>query len=66
MTDEEIGEIAEQFVRSEWQRLGIEGWKEPSPAFVEEVRREGDRLKRAVSILLGFGYEIRAKARPPT
>jgi len=66
MTDEEIGEIAETFVRSEWKRLGIEGWLERAPSFMEEVRREGDRLKRSVSILTSCGFEIRAKIAPPS
>jgi len=64
MTDEEIGEIAETFVRSEWKRLGIDGWLERAPSFMEEVRREGDRLKRSVSILTSCGFEIRPIASP--
>src|SRR5262245_21529551 len=60
MTDEEIGQIAESFVRSEWKRLGIEGWLERAPGFLEEVRRESDRLKRSALIFTACGFEIRA------
>ena len=58
MTDEQIGQVAENF---EWTRLGIVGWEERGPDFMGEVRREADRLKRSISILTSFGFEIRLK-----
>ena len=61
MTDEQIGQVAEDFVRSEWTRLGIVGQEERGPDFMEEVRREADRLKRSILILISFGFEIRLK-----
>lgn len=61
MTDEQIGQVAEDFVRSEWTRLGIVGEEERGPDFMEEVRREVDRLKRSILILTSFGFEIRLK-----
>jgi hypothetical protein len=61
MTDEQIGQIAENFVRSEWVRLGIVGWEERGPDFMGEVSREADRLKRSILILTSFGFEIRLK-----
>jgi hypothetical protein len=61
MSDEQIGQIAENFVRSEWMRLGIVGWEERGPDFVGEVSREADRLKRSILILTSFGFEIRLK-----
>lgn len=61
MTDEEIGQIAERFVRSEWERLGIAGLDGTGPSFVDEVRREADRLRRSIAILASFGFEIRLR-----
>jgi hypothetical protein len=61
MTDEQIGQVAEDFVRSEWKRLGIAGWEERGPDFMDEVRREADRLRRSILILTSFGFEIRLK-----
>ena len=61
MTDVQIGQIAENFVRSEWIRLGIVGWEERGSDFMGEVAREADRLKRSISILTSFGFEIRPK-----
>ncbi|WP_119389336.1 hypothetical protein [Taklimakanibacter lacteus] len=61
MTDEEIGQIAERFVRSEWERLGITGLDGTGASFVDEVRREADRLKRSIAILTSLGFEIRLR-----
>jgi hypothetical protein len=61
MTDEQISQVAESFVLSEWTRLGIVGWEERGPDFMGEVRREADRLKRSILILTSFGFEIRLK-----
>ena len=66
MTDEEIGQIAERFVQSEWTRLGIAGSAESGSGFQDEVRREADRLKRSISILISLGFEIRLKPQQKT
>ncbi len=55
LTDEEIRLLAEGYVLSEYDSLGI---KDRPGDFEDEVSREVDRIKRAVSILTKTGYEI--------
>jgi hypothetical protein len=55
LTDQDIEIIASGFVLTEYERLGI---KETPDYFQDEVRRETDRLKRAISILRATGYDI--------
>jgi hypothetical protein len=66
MTDEEIGQVAERFVQSEWTRLGIVESAASGSDFQDEVRREADRLKRSISILISLGFEIRLKPQQKT
>ena len=58
LTDEEIRLIAEGFVLSEYERLGI---KEKPGEFYDETQRELAHIKRAISILAATGYDVQRR-----
>lgn len=55
MNSDQMMQVATAYVEKEWARLGIAGTAESK---ADEISREYDRLKRAVTILTAAGCVI--------